>query len=373
MRHVIIGGGIAGTTCAEEIRKRDADAEITLLSEESHAVYSRVLLPHYIKAKVPRERVFLKKETWYADQRIEWLRGVTATAIDPKNKFVATSEGREIEYDKLLVATGGDVRTVEEDRRGVSYFRTLDDADHLLQLLKETPAGSRCGIWGGGFIACEYLNIFAQFGMPTSLAMRGPWFWSNVFDEQSGTLLNERMRAGGVEVQPSATRPPEDAAILGVGIGIGPNFAIAREAGIEVGAGIKANEYLETNVPDVYTAGDIAEFFDPIVGRQMLIGNWLNAMTQGRVAAANMLGEKTACKLVSSYATNALGLEMIFVGDTSRKDAEEIVVVGSAANGGVTQVFLRGGRTVGATIVGRNADRAPITKAIQEKAKFIPV
>ena len=88
MKYLIIGGGVAGTTCAEELRKRDSQAEITILSEEHHPLYSRVLLPHYIKGKIPRERVFLKRDTWYGEQNIEWMPGVSAQHLDPKNKFV---------------------------------------------------------------------------------------------------------------------------------------------------------------------------------------------------------------------------------------------------------------------------------------------
>ena len=154
MNYVIIGGGVAGTTAAEELRKRDASAEITLVSEEQHPLYSRVLLPHYLKGKVPRERIFLKKETWYAEQNIEWLTGITCVHLDPRNKCVGFSDGRELPYDKLLIATGGEVRAIDHDLRGVSYLRTLDDADHLVQLLSEASTSVRAGIFGGGFIAC---------------------------------------------------------------------------------------------------------------------------------------------------------------------------------------------------------------------------
>ena len=141
MRYLILGGGIAGTSAAEELRKRDAAAEIAIVSEEQHPVYSRVLLPHYVKGKIPRERVFLKKETWYGEQNIEWLTGVRATNIDVKNQSVALSDGRELPYDKLLIATGGEIRTLPFERRGVAYLRTIDDTDHLLQLLGERTVG----------------------------------------------------------------------------------------------------------------------------------------------------------------------------------------------------------------------------------------
>ncbi len=386
MRYVIVGGGIAGTTAAEELRKLQPDAEITIVSEEQHPVYSRVLLPHYLKGKVPRERVFLKQPDWYEKNNIEWLTGTRVEKLDVKNNFVALSEGREIEYDKVLIATGGEVLPIGEDLRGVSYFRTVDDADHLLQLVGERAADARAAIYGGGFIACEYLNFFAQEKIPTTIAFRGPHFWSRIFDAESGKLLNDHLRAGGVEVITDAgsglelvgdqhltaiklpTGQTIPCSILGVGVGIKTELEWIRDAGVEVDHGVKANEYLETNAPNVYAAGDNAEFFDVVVGHHRLVGNWMNAQMQGRMVAKSMAGERTPFRLVSSYATNALGLEIIFVGETDRSQTDEIVVRGSAEAKGVTQVFLKNHKVVGATILGRNKDRAPITKLVNDQS-----
>src|SRR3989338_1433994 len=298
MRFVIIGGGIAGTTAAEELRKLNSDSEITIISDEQHPLYSRVLLPDFLKGKVPRERVFLKKESWYDDHHIEWLRGISVVQLDIKNKFVGLSDGRECEYDKLLITTGGELRTLQTDVRGVSYFRTLDDADHLLQLLNEQTSSSRAAVYGGGFIACEFINIFAHFQIPFCVAFRGAHFWPRLLEKTAGTLIEKQLRHLNIELHPDAlfseaigdkelsgfrTSSGEyPCSLLGVGIGIESDFSWIRSAGIETGSGIKCNEFLATNIPDVYTAGDVAEFFDVIVGRQIHIGNWMNAMMQGR-------------------------------------------------------------------------------------------
>ncbi|HLD20462.1 MAG TPA: FAD-dependent oxidoreductase [Patescibacteria group bacterium] len=387
MKYLIIGGGVAGTTAAEELRKRDASAQITILSEEHHPLYSRVLLPHYIKGKIPRERVFLKRETWYASQNIEWVTGVLATHLDGRNKFVGGSDGREYPYDKLLIATGGEVRSLDEDLRGVSYFRTLDDADHFLQLVTEQGSRARGVVYGGGFIACEYINLFQHFGISTTVIHRGSHFWTRSFLPEAGELIAKTLRSSGVELHEStffeALKGDSElqgivtsggeypATLLGVGIGIQPDLSWLRDAGVEVGTGVKANEFLETNIPYVYTAGDIAEFDDLLLGRQLQIGNWMNAMSQGRTVARSMTGEQTSFQLVSSYATNVLGLEIIFVGDVERAAAEKVHVIGSVADGGITQVFERGGRIVGGVLIGRNTDRTPITKAIQERKSFV--
>lgn len=385
MKYVIVGAGMAGTTAAEEIRKIDKEGSIVLLSEEPHRLYSRVLLPHYIKGKIERERVFLKKPDWYLNQNIEFYPSVTVTKLDLKNRFVATSDGREHEYDKLLLATGGEVETLGGEPRGVSYFRTLDDADQLLQLLNEQP--TRAGIIGGGFIALEYINIFADRKIPADLFLRGDRFFGKVLDEDSSALIREKAEADGIVVHTNAIdvemmgektltgvrvgSKEYPLTMLGVGIGIRPDLAWIKEAGVEVQKGIVANAYLETNVPDVFTAGDIAEYDDLIGGRRLITGNWMNATMQGRTVGKTMTGERTAFELVSSYSTNCRGMEIIFIGDTDRGAAERVVVEGSKAEGGVVQLFVRDERVVGATLVNRNHERARITAMIKNKEHYV--
>ena len=159
------------------------------------------------------------------------------------------------------------------------------------------------------------------------------------------------------------------ARILGVGIGIAPELKLLKDAGVEVKKGVLANEYLETNLEDVYTAGDIAEFEDVGAGRQWIVGNWMSAVMQGRVVAKTMAGERTKFELVSSYSANLLGLQVVSIGDTSRKhvdDVEQLVLEDDAA----VEVFHKGGRTVGAVLIGDTSRRAAITKAIKDKEEY---
>ena len=389
MQVVIIGGGVAGTTAAGELRKLDPEAQITILEEENYQLYSRVLLPHMVKGKVPRERVFLKKPEWYQEQNIELMLGVTATKIDTKNHFVETSEGRELPYDKLLITTGGEINLLPDDCRGVSYFRTLDDADNFLKLVQEMKAsgGGRGLVYGGGFISLEFINAFAHFDIPTTVLMRSPGFWSSALSEHSQKALADHATGHNVElvsgvdtlelVQEKAqltgvrTSAGDEYAgsILGVGIGIERKMKLLTNAGIEIDRGVVANEYLETSAEGVYTAGDIAQFFDVTADRQILAGNWMNAMTQGRVVGKTMGGERTKFELVSSYATNLLGLEVTFIGDCSRSSADE-VVQHVAQDDQSIELFQRDGRTVGAVMIGSASERQAITNAIKSRELY---
>lgn len=388
---IILGGGIAGTTAAEELRKLNADVSITIIEQEFHPVYSRVLLPHYIKGKIPREKVFLKTFDWYAAQNIELMAGVRIEAIDVTNKFVTTSEGRELPFDALIIACGGELNVVGGEPRGVSYLRGIDDADEMLTLIREVkmrPVEEQRGVViGGGFIAMEYINIFAHFGIACDVVVRGSGFWSQVLSEHSQSVLAKKATAGSVTLhlnQPSPTitgekqveavelsQPGLDsstlrlpASIIGVGIGMHPDRSFYSEFGIEVRSGVVSNEYLETAHPGVYSIGDGAEFLDLNVNRHVVYGNWMNAQMQGRTVAKTILGNRTAFNLVSSYATNLLGMHIVFIGDVDRK-AADVVKQTLATDGASVEEFYRQGKLVGAVLIGDITQRAAITARIK--------
>jgi NAD(P)H-nitrite reductase large subunit len=210
--------------------------------------------------------------------------------------------------------------------------------------------------------------------------MRGSGFWSRLLSEHSQKVIRNFLDKQGVPVYTNEPMPEllgEDdlrglklksggeipARILGVGIGMKTESSLITDAGIPMNHGILANEYLETAIPNVYTAGDVAEFADTMVKRQVQYSNWMNAQMQGRVVGATMAGERTAFKLVSSYATNLLGLHMVFLGDVNREQADEIRV-GLATDDASQELFFRNGVLVGAVLIGDISPRATLTQAI---------
>lgn len=381
---VILGGGIAGTTAADEIRKKNADVTITIIEQEHHPLYSRVLLPHYVNGKIPREKVFLKTWEWYADHNIEIMAGVRVESIDIPNRFVKTSEGREIPFDVLILAGGGELNVIGGEPRGVSYLRGIDDADELVGLLKETlmrPEGDRRGVvYGSGFIALEYINIFKHFGISCDVVMRGRGFWSSTLSAHSQDVLAKMAIDGGAllhtdEPEPTILGEREVAgvrlssgaeiacSILGVGIGMHPDQSFYRDCGIEIDRGVIVNEYLETVHPSVYGIGDGAEFFDTNVARHVVYGNWMNAQSQGRAVAKTICGERAPFNLVSSYATHLFDMHIVFIGDVDRKATDEVRQIVETESASVEE-FYRGGKIVGAVLIGDISGRATITARI---------
>lgn len=163
----------------------------------------------------------------------------------------------------------------------------------------------------------------------------------------------------------SGTRIP--ARLLGVGVGLIPNFEVIRDARIEVRRGIVTNEWLETNAPDVWAAGDVAEFLDLNVGHHRILGNWINAQQQGMRAGANMAGDRKPLEVVSAYSTSPFGTSITFVGDVASHEGTRVVTRGSPELGAVGQIFLREGRVLGTTLINMNRERLPLTELIRRK------
>lgn len=390
-RFVIIGGNIAGTTLAESLRKENQDVQITLIERDHNPCYSRVLLPHYVKDKIPREKVFMKTLAWYGEHNIEFMHGVEALSIDATNRFVATSEGREIPYDKLIITTGGEVSTLPLPQREVAYFRGIEDADQIKTFISElllAPEGERrMLVYGGGFIAMEFINFCKHFGLDCDVAMRSSGFWSKVISQGAQAILQKQVEAsgfrmttgveikallGGDHVKGAVLSNGDDlpVSMVGVGIGIQPETHLFEGMGLTMGkTGIITNNYFETNVEHVYAIGDIAEFEDIMVGRTLGYGNWMNAQMQARVLAKTLTGTRTPFELVSSYSTNLLGKELVFIGDTSREHAKvrQLELTDDVS----VEIFDRDDRTVGATLIGDVSKRAMITKAIKEQSYYV--
>lgn len=392
-RVVIIGGGIAGTTLAESLanaNKENIQFEITLIEREMHPLYSRVLLPHYLRGQISRDRVFLKQESWYTSKGIEWMRGIEVRSIDSDHRFVLTSEGREIPYDILIIGAGGDVRLRQEDLQGMCYLRGIDDADALLARAARVHAtgnSARAVTLGSSFIAIEFINYLHKVArFEVHALLRGSGFWAGMMNEvlqraiaehmiEQGVLLHTDLgdihfeesgeglcvRLGGANL--------EDVGIAGIGIGIAPDFSMLADTDLEYSdVGIHVDEYLQTNIPDVYAIGDIAHYFDRRMNRHVTIGNWQNALMQGRYLAKLLLGERVPFDLVTSYATNILGLEVTFIGDTVPAFADRIEV--KIEEESHLQLFYRQDALVGAIIVGPAKIRTTLTKAITTKTQY---
>lgn len=378
--YLIIGGGIAGVTAAETIREGDAYASIAIVSSEPHVLYSRVLLPSYLKRRIPREKVFLRVTDDFTEKRIDLHLQMEAASVDARHREAVLENGMTLGYRKLLIASGGRVKEwgKPEDQSLIYRLQTLDDADRLFNALPHIRSPF---VVGASFISLEFLEIFRLNHISPTLLVRDKRFFGDLLDDEGGRLFQENFEAKGIKVfyQDSVAeithgltgaevttrtlkKIPCDA--IGVGIGIDRNLDFLKESGIETGEkGIRTNEFLEASQPDVFAAGDVAEYHDVISGAYRAEGNWTSAFLQGKQAGLNMAGQRAPFKSVPTYTLVNLGFQITVLGDCS--DDENTIVRSDGMRRWYERFFLREGKLAGAVLINRFADKTHVARLIE--------
>lgn len=387
-KYLIIGGGVAGTTAAETIRMQDKESSIAIISDEPR-MYSRIMLskPNFFLGKIPFENVWLREEKWYVENKIDFIGESLAIKLDPQNKTIELNDGKTLQYEKLLLATGGEARRwpiTGADKRGICYLRDLSEGQNLMECVKTAKQAVAVG---SGFVSFEMCEMMKMAGLEVTAIIREPYFWYPLLDEESGKIIENAMEKEGIRILRNAevaeilSDNSEQERISGVvlrdgtridcqlaliGIGLACNLDWIKNAGVETNKGIIANEYLETNLPDIYAAGDVAEFNDLVLGERVQLGNWVNAQMQGRIAAANMLGEHKAFKMVSFYTAIGFGLNIAMSGDVRVRDNCRVIKRGSPEINSFARIIIDcNDEIVGATFINRTQDMMPINKLIE--------
>jgi NAD(P)H-nitrite reductase large subunit len=391
-RFVIVGNGVAGTTCAETLRKNDPGCEITLLGDERWPLYNRVALPPFLKERTPRQKVFLRTVEQHAKLGITLLLETRATAVDVEERVVRLGDGRELPYDAVLVATGGRPNPLTgpgaEGASGIFNFQYFDDAEAILDAIHRSK---RAAVVGGSYIAYELAEAFRHQGLETYWLIRGPRFLRRILDEQGGELVTEIAEHHGVHLLYNETVGQvvrDNGAIkgvvtgsgetievdmLGAGLGMTMNLELLEGTPVETKEGILTNEYLETNVPGVFAAGDIAEFFDVTIDRHNMMGTWGNSIGHGKTAALNMLGQETTYNDIPMYSSTLFDSYIRVIGLTPENysDLESFERL-DREHRSYQRLFFLENRLVGACLIGNMRFRTKIFACIKSREE-IPV
>ncbi|PZN12327.1 MAG: NAD(P)/FAD-dependent oxidoreductase [Bacillota bacterium] len=385
-RYVVIGNGVAGTTAAEQLKQIDPHSHVTLIAAEPYPLYNRVSLPHYLKGTVSEDKVFMRSVGQHAERGIDLRLETRVVSIQLDEHTVYTDHDEEIPFDKLLVATGGRPRRLPvpgADTDGVYYFQTLDDTRRMIERF---ATARRAVVVGGSFIAYELAEGFRRRGLAVTWLIRGPRWLRRILDEEGGRLVDLLARDHGIEilygeevaevhaadgtVRAVTTTGGQtiEADMVGCGLGLDYHTDLLAGTGIEVRSGVVTDEYLQTGHPDVFAAGDVAEFFDLSIGRHHQMGTWNNAMVHGRVAAANMAGARKPYREVPVYSSGLFDSKITAIGATPEiHPGLEAVSHVDWENRQYQRLFFLDGRLVGAVLIGDLRARKKIVEMISQR------
>lgn len=306
-KYIIAGGGLAGASAIKGIRSHDRDGSILLLGAEPHRPYDRPPLTKKLWfGKKKLEDIFLNPRDYYDKDGVSAKLGIRAVKCDATEKTLHDETGGAFNYEKLLIAAGGTPRMLDipgGQLDGIFYYRSIDDYTRLREQAKE---GSSAIVIGGGFIGSELAAALNINKVEVTMIFPSAYLGSRVFPEPLGMAIQKDFEKRGVRIfgrtTPTsiqkkgkkfvvAAKDEElEADILIVGIGITPNIELARSAGIKADDGIHVNEFLQSSDPDVFAAGDCANFPYKALSRRTRVEHWDNALTQGAIAGENMAG-----------------------------------------------------------------------------------
>jgi 3-phenylpropionate/trans-cinnamate dioxygenase ferredoxin reductase component len=335
---VIVGASLTGAKAAETLREEGFDGDVILIGDESERPYERPpLTKDYLRGESLRERAYVHSEAFYREHEIELMTGVAVTSFDPARSRMTLDGGRELAYDRLLLATGAEPRRVSIPGAGLSgvhYLRTLADCDALRERLDR--AGSVVVI-GAGWIGAEFAASARQRGADVTVIEPGAVPLERVLGAEVGAIYRDVHVEHGVQLL-TGTRVERfegdgavqrvrtsdgrviDCDFVVVGIGVSPRTQLAETAGLKTDNGIVVNQALATSAPNVYAAGDVANAWHPFYDRHIRVEHWANALNQGPAAARAMLGHEVVYDRIPYFFSDQLDVGMEYSGFATEWD-----------------------------------------------------
>ncbi len=388
VNYLIIGGGLAGGHAAEKIREKDKSGSIIIVSDESYLPYDRVpLSKNYLLGRMKRDVLYIKKPDFYKENNLQLLTGRKAISLDTQKRCVKLDDNSEIFFEKLLLATGGQARRLSlpgSDLKGVHYLRTIDDAEALMKTMQEAK---KAVVIGGGFIGCELASTFSKKNISTTVIEVGNKILGRVFDESTAIWLERYFENKGIKIltktipkqiigengkvmalqTESGEQIPAD--FVAIGIGISPNVELAKNAGLKVDNGVVVDEHLETSVPGIFAASDIANFFSPVFGKHLRLEHYDLAVRHGMMAGANMAGDSHSFDDLPYFFSFMFDIRIEVYGDMSKYDTV-IVRSDPSDNNKFTKFYLDNGIVNAVMLVNKKEDVNSIKSLIRSRKKL---
>ncbi len=377
-KFVIIGNGIGGLTAAEEIRKANSNASITIISQENYLTYYRMRLSHSLSKEPAMKELLLHDENWYIEKDIEVILSKRVERIDLKNKKAIMEDGNEVSYDKLLIANGSTPfmpPVPGRDKQGVYSLRTLKDLNEIQEYLRDCK---EVAVIGGGLLGIEAAWALKEKGLKVNILQHTGYLLGRQLDKELADYVKGLLEKEGLKVHvfAAAQELTGDQKVSGIktednrlidsdmvlfSTGVRPNVEIAKGTNLEVNRGIIANEKMQTSVEDVYVAGDIAEV------KNSASGLWTIAMEQGKVAGKNMAGVESSYVPTMSATYLSVGNISLF---SAGKVGEELIKVSYREGDVFHRLFVEDGKLVGGVLIGDTKKMIKLKKAVNEKVEI---
>jgi len=369
-RLVVIGNGMAGVACVEQILRHAPKFDITVFGEETHVNYNRILLSSVLAGEKSSDDIVLNSLDWYEKNRIQLRLGVRITEIDPVARTVTGDDGSVTAFDKLLIATGSNplIPPMEGTKKeGVYAFRNLNDTRALLE---RAGKGVKAVVIGGGLLGLEAARGLQVQGSDVTVVHLMDTLMERQLDLTGGGYLKSKMECLGVKVllERSTTAILGNGKVSGlafkdgtsieadlvvIAAGIRPNVELARKAGLLVNRGIVVNDFLETSHPDIFAVGECVEH------NGICYGLVAPLLEQGKILAATITGNKGPRfeGSVPAAKLKIMGVDVFSAGDFSDKaPGTDVVRYEDPALGVYKKLTLRDGKLCGAILVGDTAD-----------------
>lgn len=374
-KYLIIGNGTAAVSAVEGIRSLDKNGSITVISREEHSAYCRPLISYYLEGKASPERMSCRNESFYADNSAEVIYS-TAASLDPKAKKVKLESGAELEYTKLLIASGSSpfVPPMEglETVPSKGFFMTLDDAYALERM---TDENSRVLIVGAGLIGLKCAEGLAERVKKITVCDLAQKVMPSILDDDAAEMVKSRLEAAGIELMLGDTAARFEGSkaimrsgaevefdVLVIAVGVRPNISIFKNAGCECGRAITVDNRMRTSIPDVYAAGDCTEMIDISCGGVKVMALMPNANIQGFCAGVNMAGGDKSFD--NAVPMNSIGLFGCHVMSAGSYEGERRVI---RTDAGLKEFYIKDNLLKGFIIVDDTARAGIYTSLIRNK------
>jgi nitrite reductase (NADH) large subunit len=375
MHLVIIGNGAAGLSALSRFRAIDRDSQLTLISAEGGTAYSRVLLPYYLRRKIPYENLFIRRPEDYKELGVRPEFGMRVSRVHPETHSLTLEDGRSIGFDRLLIATGS--RPFLPPIEGLAgtnacHLWTLRDTEQLDTLFQP---GRRALVLGSGFIALQAAWAAQQRGLQVTVYELLPRIMPTILDERAAALLRQRVEEHGVEVRTAIqtervdrsktgvltvhakNHPPLEVDLIIVGAGVRPNIEFLAGGPIRTDRGILIDEYMQTNVPGIYAAGDVARGPTSFGETHQTHALWPTAVEHGKIAGENLAGRRIPYQgSLNMNVTEMFGITVASMGKFLEQKGLSSYLVRNSGPSRYFKIVLREGVPVGAVALGGAED-----------------